>query len=72
MGVVVIFIHNLKDKDEKQNSKGSNPLYYVSINDNRLSTIAEAYDPIGKTSKEVYADIDSLIEEAINIRKNYK
>ena len=76
MGVVVIYIHNLKDKDEKQNSKGSNPLYYVSINDNRLSTIAEAYDPIGKTSKEVYADIeaniDSLIEEAINIRKNYK
>ena len=80
MGVVVIFIHNLKDKDEKQNSKGNNPLYYVSINDNntekRLSTIAEDYDPIGKTSKEVYADIeaniDNLIEEAIKIRKNYK
>lgn len=79
-GVVVIFIHNLKDKDGKQSSKGSNPLYYVSIKvdqeDKKLSTIAKAYNPDETNSKKVYEyienNIESWIEEAINIRKNNK
>lgn len=78
-GILVIYIHNLLDVDQKQSSKGKDPLDYVSIKvdkeDKRLSTIAKAYDPVGKTSKEVYADIkkniESWIEDAIQIRKDF-
>ncbi len=79
-GVLVVFIHNLKDSKGEVSSKGNNPLYYTSIKVNneekRLSTIAKAYDPEGKTSNDVYSDIksniESWIEEAIKIRNEYK
>lgn len=77
MGVLVIFIHNITDRNEKKSSKGTNPLYYVTTpgsSQKRLSTIANAYDPPRTTSKGVYnyiADnIEDWIEEAIKIRKN--
>lgn len=75
-GVLVIFIHNLKDKKGKQCSKGANPLYYITQNTTgkRLSTIAKAYDPPRTTSKGVYSyiedNVETWIEEAIRIRKN--
>lgn len=75
-GVLVIFIHNLKDKDGKQSSKGANPLYYVTHGPTkkRLSTIAKAYDSHRTTSKGVYSYIEDnivdWIEEAIQIRKD--
>ena len=75
-GVLVIFIHNLKNKDGKQCSKGANPLYYITHNatKKRLSTIAKAYDPPRTTSKGVYnyiaENIEDWIEEAIQIRKD--
>lgn len=78
MGVVVIFIHNITDSNEKQCSKGANPLYYVthSPTKNRLSSIAKAYDPPRTTSKGVYSyisdNIEDWIEEAIEIRNNYQ
>lgn len=73
MGVVVIFIHKLKNSDGEQSSKGNNPLYYVNDNSGkRLSTIAKAYDPPFETSKKVYdhiaENIEGWIEEAIKIR----
>ena len=79
-GVVVIHIYNLKDSESKQNSKGSNPLYYVTVNANgekkKLSTIAKAYDSNKTDSKKVYDyikdNIEDWIEEAIKIRKSYK
>jgi len=76
MGVLVIFIHNITDRNEKQSSKGSNPLFYVELTatKKRLSSIAMAYDPPRTTSKGVYSYIEdniaSWIEEAIRIRKN--
>jgi len=76
MGVLGIYIHNLKDKDEKQCSKGGNPLYYVKFKESgkRLSTIAKAYDPPRTTSAGVYSYISDhiaeWIEEAIEIRNN--
>lgn len=76
-GVLVIFIHNLKDKEGNQCSKGANPLYYVTHGPTkkRLSTIARAYDPPRTTSKGVYNyisnNIEDWIEEAIEIRGNY-
>lgn len=75
MGVVVVHIHKIIDVNDKQASKGSNPLYYVTHGPSkkRLSTIAKAYDPPRETSKGVYSyiadNIDSWIEEAIDIRK---
>jgi hypothetical protein len=74
-GVLVIYIHNLKDKDGNQSSKGANPLYYITRGKTkkRLSTIAKAYDPPRTTSKGVYSyiedNIEDWIEEAIEIRK---
>lgn len=78
MGVLVIHIHNIEDVNGKQCSKGANPLYYITFKDtqNRLSTVAKAYDPPRTTSKGVYNyisdNIEDWIEEAIQIRKNYK
>ena len=75
-GVVVVFIHNIKNSKGEQSSKGSNPLYYVTHGPSgkRLSTIAKAYDPPRTTSKGVYSyiedHIEGWIEEAIEIRKN--
>ncbi|NKZ41926.1 TIR domain-containing protein [Shewanella algae] len=75
-GVLVIYIHNLKDKDGNQSSKGANPLYYVTHGptQKRLSSIAKAYDPPRTTSKGVYSyieeNIEGWIEEAIQIRKD--
>lgn len=79
-GVFVIFIHNLKDSEGNQSSKGSNPLYYVSIKDDninkRLSNIAKAYNPDETDSAMVYKyikdNIENWIEEAIKIRKEYE
>ena len=75
-GVLVIYIHNLTDRDGNQCSKGSNPLYYIThgLTKKRLSTIAKAYDPPRTTSKGVYnyieENIEDWIEEAIQIRKD--
>lgn len=75
-GLLVIHIYNITDKNDKQSSKGSNPLYYVtdSSTGKRLSTIAKSYDPPRSTSKGVYSyisdNIENWIEEAIEIRKN--
>lgn len=68
-GVLVIFIHNLKDKEGKQCSKGANPLYYIthSPTKKRLSTIAKAYDPPRTTSRGVYSYIEDNIDCQIYI-----
>jgi len=76
MGVLVIYIHNITDRNDKQCSKGSNPLCYVTHGPTKkcLSTIAQAYDPPRTTSKGVYGyiedNIEDWIEEAIQIRKD--
>lgn len=76
MGVLVIYIHNITDRNGKQCSKGSNPLYYVTHGPTkkRLSTIAKAFDPPRTTSKGVYSyiedNIEDWIEEAIQICKD--
>ncbi|PKG44175.1 TIR domain-containing protein [Psychroflexus sp. MES1-P1E] len=59
IGILVIYIHNITDVDEKQCSKGANPLFYVTHGPtkNRLSTIAKVYDPQRTTSIGVYAYI---------------
>ena len=74
-GVLGIHIHNLKDQEGNQSTKGANPFYRLSLNGKRLSTVVKAYDPPYKRSTNVYDHIkDNIadwIEEAIQIRKNY-
>ena len=78
MGVLGINIHNITDRNDKQSSKGGNPLYHVTFKETgkRLSTIAKTYDPPRTTSKGVYSYIEDHIEdwaeEAIKIRNENK
>ncbi|KHN56274.1 TIR domain-containing protein [Pectobacterium fontis] len=77
MGVLVVYINNLKNADEDQSLKGNNPLDYVTIpgGDAKLSTVAKDYDPPYLTSKYVYdyiaKNLEDWVEDAIEIRKNY-
>lgn len=74
-GIVGIFIHNLKDKDGNQSSKGGNPFEDFTLNSERLSNIVKAYDPPYSTSTLVYdyvkKNLESWVEEAISIRRKY-
>ena len=76
-GVVGIYIHNLKDKDGDQSSKGDNPFddFTMKRDDEKLSTIVKAYDPPYSTSKNVYdfinSNMEDWVEEAIEIRNGY-
>ncbi len=74
-GVLGIYIHNLKDKERNQSSKGRNPFDDFTIKGEKLSKIVKAYDPPYLTSTFVYDHIkENLIdwvEEAIEIRNKY-
>ena len=76
MGIVGIYIHGLKNQDEKITQKGKNPFDYITIGDTgkKLSTLVECYNPVGSNSKERYAwiseHLSNAVEEAIKIRKN--
>jgi hypothetical protein len=73
-GVLGIYIHNLKNKDEEQSSKGRNPFEDFTFNGDKLSKIVKAYDPPYSTSKNVYDyiknNLEDWVEEAISIRDN--
>lgn len=77
-GLVGIYIHNLKNQDEKQSDKGSNPFdsFTVGEDKKKLSGIVKAYDPPYKTSTNVYnyisENLEDWVEEAIKIRDEYK
>ena len=74
-GVVGICIHNLKNAQGNQSNKGRNPFEDFKLDGTNLSSIVKLYDPPYKTSQNVYDyiknNIESWIEEAIKIRKNY-
>lgn len=74
-GVLGVYVHNLKDKDGDQTSKGDNPFEDFKVDGTNLSKIVKAYDPPYSTSNYVYSHInDNLsdwIEKAIEIRDKY-
>lgn len=74
-GVVGIFIHGLKDRDENQSTKGRNPFDDLTIGQKSLSSIVRAYNPPYLTSKDVYSYINQnlagWVEEAVAIRDRY-
>ncbi|MGB2959579.1 MAG: TIR domain-containing protein [Bacteroidota bacterium] len=71
-GLLGIYIHNLKDSDGNQSSKGNNPFDDFTVDGKKLSTIVKAYDPAFSTAKYVYEHINNnlegWVEEAISIR----
>lgn len=76
-GVFGIYIHNLKDKDGEQSSKGRNPFddFTMHRDDEKLSSIVKTYNPPYSTSTDVYdyikSNLEDWVEEAISIRENY-
>lgn len=76
-GLLGIYIHNLKDKNGYQSSKGRNPFDDLTMkrDNQKLSSIVKAYDSPYSTSTYVYNHIKenlaSWVEEAISIRDDY-
>lgn len=75
-GVLGIRIHNLLDMNKVQTYPGRNPFDNLSFsNGSKLSSVVRLHDPIGFASTDVYRNIsqnlDSWIEDAINLRKKY-
>lgn len=76
-GLFGIHIHNLKNLDGNQSSKGSNPFdeFTMGNTSKKLSSIVKTYDPPYSESKDAYAyikrNIEDWIETAISIRDNY-
>jgi hypothetical protein len=76
-GVVGVYIHNLKDFDQRQSFKGSDPFLYVNMpgTTNLLFGVVKAYEPPHTDSKEVYAYISRNLaawaDEAVAIRAKY-
>ncbi|SDF26739.1 TIR domain-containing protein [Cellulophaga baltica] len=65
-GVCGIYINKLSDSSGKQSKKGSNPLAsYIPIFESDFSTSSYVYDDIKN-------NIESLVENAIKIRSQYK
>lgn len=54
MGVLGIHIHNLKDSDGKQASKGRSPFDEINVGDKKLSSLATTYDAPYSASTDVY------------------
>lgn len=75
-GILGIYIHNLKDRNQNISTRGSNPFDFVSLKSGtKLSNIVKTYDPFNWDSSYVYNQIRSnlsqWIEEAITIRSKY-
>ncbi|MCJ1966326.1 TIR domain-containing protein [Candidatus Nanosynbacter sp. TM7-087] len=76
-GVVGIYVHNLKNVNGEQTSKGNNPFddFTMKRNGKKLSSIVKVYDPPHSDSTDVYDyiknNLESWVEEAISIRENY-
>ncbi len=73
-GMLGVYIHNLKDLDGSQTSKGANPFAGFTVGEDKtpLSDLVVAYDPPSSLSTDVYAYIkDNLadwVETAIAAR----
>ena len=74
-GILGIHIHNLKDKNGIQTTKGKNPFDGKSVNGISLSSVIKSYDPPGNRSEDIYAyianNISKWIEDAISVRNRY-
>ena len=76
-GILGVYIHNMKNSQGNQASKGSNPFSDITMGDTdkKMSSVVKAYDPPYTASQNVYSHIqDNLadwLETAIDIREDY-
>jgi hypothetical protein len=70
-----IYIHNLKDKDGNQATKGQDPFKGIVVDDIDLSQVVKTYDPPFSSSQRVYEYIGehlaTWVESAISSRRNH-
>jgi MTH538 TIR-like domain (DUF1863) len=77
-GVVGVYVHNLRDHNSEQSTKGANPFEAFTVGKDKtlMSKVVKAYNPNSTDSKQVYKIItDNLatwVEEAITIRTDSK
>ena len=72
MGVVGIYIHNLKDRFGQKAPMGDNPFRRFTINGVPLSNIVRCYNPDPYNVRNDISDhLGTLVEEAIAIRGRY-
>lgn len=73
LGVLGIYIHNLKDVAGNQSAKGTDPFENVSVNGERISSYAKMYDPPYSVSTKVYnyiaENISEWVDSAIRLRR---
>jgi hypothetical protein len=74
-GVLGIYIHNLKDREGNQSSKGRNPFADFKVNGTDMSQIVQCYDPPFSDSTAVYDyiknNIEDWVDSAIATRSRY-
>lgn len=72
-GILGVYVHNLKDADGKQSSKGSNPFSSFNVGDKSMADLVKTYDPPYSSSTDVYSyikdNLASWVETAIAARK---
>jgi hypothetical protein len=61
IGIMAIHIHGLKDSDEKQSKKGSDPFTGVTVDGEAVK--GKVYDPPYSVSTNVYTHISDNIEK---------
>ena len=75
-GIFGVYVHNLKDSDGNQDSKGSNPFEDLNVGDKNMAPVVKAYSPQYSVSTKVYdyiaENMEGWIETAIEIRNSYK
>ena len=75
LGVVGIYIHNVKIPNEIRCSKGTNPFDQIPYGTEKFSKIVRCYDPYSNSTNGAYQaihdNIENWIEEAIAIRRRY-
>lgn len=75
-GVFGVYIHNLKDREQKASVRGSNPFDKISLGNTGklLSSVVQAYDPPYILSTDVYAyiknNMSAWVEAAIKTRNS--
>jgi len=69
-GVLGIYVHNLKDPNTGIGKKGLNPFDKIELdNGEKLSKYVRCFNPSSSnTYSDIASKIDSLIEEAIDLR----
>jgi len=77
-GVVGVHIHNLKNLQGLQSTKGSNPFDAFTVGKDKrpMSTVVKTYNPSSTDSQKVHKiikdNLEDWVEEAITIRANFQ